>query len=106
MVAWVAPRRGDDPFERIVTDHELGIAPVERLPLARAGITYGAAPSCPRVVRDRALVYVAYRSAPDGTLGVVRFYVSVAGLDDARRWSALARAIATTLDVRADPSVF
>ena len=90
-----------DLRDRIAHDRELGIARVERLAIVHAGIAYGAAPSLPRIDDGRALVYVAYRAAADGSVGAVRFYVSASDLDEAAEWSVLARRIAMTLEVYA-----
>jgi hypothetical protein len=103
LVAEQRPALAEDREESIVCD--LGrAAGVEHVPLVRNGLGYGAAPVMPRLASDRALVYLACRTAPDGVIGVLRFYVSAAGVDEVSDWAVLARAIAATLDVRPDRS--
>jgi len=76
---------------------------VEHLATRAAYVAYGAVIATPRR-EPRSLVYVACAQAPDGSIGIARFYVSPSGLDDVADWIAIARTIASTLEVRAEPA--
>lgn len=93
-----------DMRELLARDRELGSARVERLAIVRAGAAYGATPSLVHLAHDRALAYEAVVSAPNAAVAMLRFYVSADGIDDARAWTTVARAISATLDVRGDRS--
>ena len=104
MVPSIGPGPGPDLRDLVASDRELGSARPERLPSDGPGGAFGAAPNLPRLENGRALVYVAYLSAPEKAVAVFRFYVSEDGIDDARAWATLARAIAATIKVRVAPS--
>jgi hypothetical protein len=100
LVASMTREGSGDSRELLAADRELGSARVEKLAPARSGAAYGGAPVMPRLSNERALVYVAAAAGPHGYTLVLRFYVSADGLDDAPAWTGIARAVASTLEVR------